>query len=240
MAKKKGPFWTEWHEVTNAEAHQVTGSTATPGLVFRYDPGKLPAQIQKLPGLYDSYISGHVTRSISPENVTVLGEVAAVREDGGIGKGYIYLFGLSGSHVYINGPYKNFPEHHFNDTGSIPVDKLFGNVPAYPQPLMSIPVGTASLAPARVPEVSKTVRVRFALHEPGAKKVFLCGNFNGWALDTTPMQRPAGNFTWEANVELAPGRYEYKFVVDGLWKEDPLATENSRNPYGTLNSVIHV
>jgi hypothetical protein len=45
---------------------------------------------------------------------------------------------------------------------------------------------------------------------------------------------------WETTVELAPGRYEYKFVRDGEWMPDLLALENVLNPHGTLNSVIHV
>ena len=100
--------------------------------LYPYDIRKLPLQLQKLPGLYAAYISGYSTESISPEGVTVLGEVAAVRADEGIGKGYVWVFGASGSGVYINGPYKYFDGHHFQDTGSVPVDKLFGNVPPCP------------------------------------------------------------------------------------------------------------
>lgn len=133
MNYKKHNVWrSEWHQVTNAEAHRVTGSSATPGIVYPYDINHLPVQIQKLPGLYGSFISGYASASISPENVSVLGEVAAVRADSGMGKGYVWVFGVSGSGVYINGPYKFFDNHHFPDTGSVPVDQLFGNVPRYP------------------------------------------------------------------------------------------------------------
>ena len=125
--------WREdWHPVKNTEAHALTGSSARPGEVYSYDIHQLPSQLQKLPGLYASYISGYMTQSISPEGVTVLGEVVAARADEGIGKGYVWVFGLSGSGVYFNGPYKPFDGHHFPDTGSVPVDKLFGKVPEYP------------------------------------------------------------------------------------------------------------
>lgn len=49
-----------------------------------------------------------------------------------------------------------------------------------------------------------------------------------------------GDGHWEATVSLAPGRYEYKFVVDGQWIPDPMATEQVWNRHGTLNSVKHV
>jgi len=87
--------------------------------------------------------------------------------------------------------------------------------------------------------VPQKVNVTFVLLEPGAKQVFLCGEFNGWASDATPMKRDdAGH--WETTLALAPGRHEYKFLVDGNWKHDPLAHVNVWNQKGTLNSVAQV
>jgi hypothetical protein len=89
------------------------------------------------------------------------------------------------------------------------------------------------------PTAPQKVKVSFGLLEPGAKQVFLCGEFNGWASDATPMKRDdAGH--WEMTLALAPGRYEYKFLVDGNWKHDPLARVNVWNQNGTLNSVAQV
>jgi hypothetical protein len=196
-----------------------------------------------------------------------------VRADEGIGKGYVWAFGVSGSGVYINGPYKFFDGHHFQDTGSVPVEKLFGNVPPYPSrdtvatetqavkppakptpaqepPHLLTPLAalwpTATLRePPRAPETAvkptapQRVKVTFVLLEPGAKQVFLCGEFNGWASDATPMKRDdAGH--WETTLALAPGRHEYKFLVDGNWRHDPLARVNVWNQNGTLNSVAQV
>jgi hypothetical protein len=45
---------------------------------------------------------------------------------------------------------------------------------------------------------------------------------------------------WETTVALAPGRYQYKFVVDGEWIPDLLAQENVWNEHGSLNSVVEV
>ena len=45
---------------------------------------------------------------------------------------------------------------------------------------------------------------------------------------------------WETSLALPPGRYEYKFVVDGQWRPDPNAHENVFNAHGTLNSVVEV
>jgi hypothetical protein len=107
-----------------------------------------------------------------------------------------------------------------------------------PEPPKS-PEKAAVVAQAPKPTATKTVNVSFALFEPDAKQVSLCGDFNGWASDATPMKGQEGGH-WETTVALAPGRYQYKFVVDGHWIPDPLAHENVWNQHGTLNSVIEV
>ena len=45
---------------------------------------------------------------------------------------------------------------------------------------------------------------------------------------------------WEKRLVLPPGHYEYKFVVDGSWTQDPEAAENVPNILGSLNSVVEV
>lgn len=81
--------------------------------------------------------------------------------------------------------------------------------------------------------------VTFALPELGARQVSLSGDFNQWSTQTHPMRRQEGG-RWETTIELTPGRYHYKFVVDGEWIPDPWAKENVWNDHGTLNSVIEV
>ena len=95
------------------------------------------------------------------------------------------------------------------------------------------------IVPVPKPTATQTVNVIFTLFEPGAKQVLLGGDFNGWASGATPMKQQADGH-WETTLALAPGRYQYKFVVDGLWIPDPLVHEHVRNEHGTLNSVIEV
>jgi 1,4-alpha-glucan branching enzyme len=87
---------------------------------------------------------------------------------------------------------------------------------------------------------------RFACHIPYAKAVFLAGSFNDWSPVSTPMAKDAdGN--WSLAVDLKPGRYEYKFVVDGAWCcgpghdcNHPGCQECVPNPFGTRNRVMEV
>lgn len=92
---------------------------------------------------------------------------------------------------------------------------------------------------ALTPTAPQTVKVTFVLLEPDAKQVALSGEFNGWSPEATPMKRQDDGH-WETTVALAPGRHEYKFIVDGIWKHDPLARVNVWNQNGTLNSVAQV
>lgn len=54
------------------------------------------------------------------------------------------------------------------------------------------------------------------------------------------MTRDAGG-RWTATVQLLPGRYEYKFVVDGVLKlTDPACDLSEPDGFGGFNSVIVV
>ncbi len=124
------PLWqSNWHPVTNHEAHQITGSSETPGLVYPYPLDALPTSLQKLPGIYASFVSGYLHPYTTPEDVMAKGEVLVARTDEGLGKGYVWLFGISGSGVYTAGPYKPYDGHHFETASGVPTDKLFGQVP---------------------------------------------------------------------------------------------------------------
>ena len=111
---------------------------------------------------------------------------------------------------------------------------------AQPEPI-KLPEKVAVAAEAPMPSEVSTVKVTFVLPTCPccAKRVSLSGDFNGWSPDATPMKRYDDGH-WETTIELAPGRYEYKFVRDGEWMPDLLAHENVLNPHGTLNSVIEV
>ena len=45
---------------------------------------------------------------------------------------------------------------------------------------------------------------------------------------------------WIIRLMLRSGQYEYRFVVDGRWCEDPQAGQRTANPYGGFNSVLLV
>lgn len=78
--------------------------------------------------------------------------------------------------------------------------------------------------------------VVFSLETAGADRVQLVGDFNGWQLEGNEMQ-PAGKL-WTKTVRLAPGRYQYRYVVDGHWQSDPMNPLSEPSPFGGDNSVL--
>jgi 1,4-alpha-glucan branching enzyme len=49
--------------------------------------------------------------------------------------------------------------------------------------------------------------------------VSLAGSFNGWNALSHPFIWKDG--AWTNTLQLEPGDYEYKIVVDGVWIPDP-------------------
>jgi len=82
-------------------------------------------------------------------------------------------------------------------------------------------------------------QVCFELLAPEAQQVCLAGNFNGWDAGNLPMTKD-GERTWRASVGLKPGSHEYRFVVDGIWQDDPKARRTVANSYGGRNCVVEV
>jgi hypothetical protein len=82
-------------------------------------------------------------------------------------------------------------------------------------------------------------KITFSLNAPDASVVYLVGEFNGWDCRKHPM-RKKGNGMWEKQVSLPAGRFEYKFVVDDQWREDPLNERICFNCFGTRNSIVNV
>ena len=91
--------------------------------------------------------------------------------------------------------------------------------------------------------------VEISCHAPDAQSVFLAGTFNAWDPSARPMKK-ATEGMWRSTLQLAPGVYEYKFLVDGEWvckpgvdEIDPTLLSDSDcvpNVYGTANRRVEV
>jgi chromosome partitioning protein len=79
----------------------------------------------------------------------------------------------------------------------------------------------------------------FIVRADNARNVRLAGDFNNWNPDRTPL-RMIRKSTYQVQVPLAPGRYQYRYVVDGRWITDPANDAKAPNPFGEMNSVVEV
>lgn len=82
-------------------------------------------------------------------------------------------------------------------------------------------------------------KITFKLEASEAKEAILVGDFNSWDVKKHRMKRDKKG-RWTKIVTLSPGNYEYKFLVDGQWQNDPSNDELVPNSFGTLNNVLTV
>ena len=81
----------------------------------------------------------------------------------------------------------------------------------------------------------KTVTISF--EAPSAYSVSVAGDFNGWARDALTKNKTG---LWQKQLKLNPGRYQYRFIVDEVWCDDPDARQYVMNEFGSQNAVLFV
>jgi hypothetical protein len=71
-----------------------------------------------------------------------------------------------------------------------------------------------------------------------ASEVYLAGEMNGWDATATKMTLKDG--VWTITLTLEDGSYQYKFVADGAWNQDPCNPNTHDDGFGGQNSVVVV
>lgn len=123
-------FFPKWTPIDQAALESMQQFTTSPG-IHSLGTTALPMPLQQMPGVVSYFVSEYSMPVPIGNNTVVGGELAVVRADGGTNKAYNYVFASSNDgRVYFNGPFKNFPEHHFTLSNQVPLEKLFGNTPA--------------------------------------------------------------------------------------------------------------
>ncbi len=98
---------------------------------------------------------------------------------------------------------------------------------------------TTASAAKKATKVAKK-EVTFTVHADKGKNVFVAGEFNNWDPTAKKMAYKAKDGVYAVSLKLAPGDYQYKFVIDGTWCADPENVNSVANDQGTFNSVITV
>ncbi len=78
--------------------------------------------------------------------------------------------------------------------------------------------------------------------QPGGpgRRISIAGTFNNWSADATVMRHNDQLGVYEACLQLPPGRFLYRLVVDGQWVADQHNPFSEPNPFGGINSVLEV
>ena len=87
----------------------------------------------------------------------------------------------------------------------------------------------------------REVVVRF--RDAQASDVRIAGDFNGWVPDKgvrSLIESDGEKRVWTKILQLPPGTYHYRYVVDGEWREDPENPEAVTSSVGSRNSVMIV
>jgi hypothetical protein len=69
-----------------------------------------------------------------------------------------------------------------------------------------------------------------------AWNVYIAGTFNNWSTMQTPMIRCDSG--WFITLRLKPGKYSYKYIIDGKWSPDPYNKLREDDRQGGENSVV--
>lgn len=79
----------------------------------------------------------------------------------------------------------------------------------------------------------------FTYFAPSAENVSLVGDFTSWEEEPIALKK-AKDGTWTATIPLPPGMHEYRFKVDGEWRNDDACTWRKANAFGQENCVREV
>jgi chromosome partitioning protein len=110
-----------------------------------------------------------------------------------------------------------------------------------PDDYLAIPAELEAEGTSSAIDTPREVVVRF--RDASAGDVRIAGDFNGWVPDkgVRSMIESEGQVrVWTKVLNLEPGTYQYRYIVDGEWREDPSNPESTPGPAGQPNSILHV
>ena len=88
-------------------------------------------------------------------------------------------------------------------------------------------------------QMATPTKQTFRFSAPAAMGVLLVGDFTHWQQRGIPMQKGKDGI-WTSTVTLPAGKHNYRFIVDGEWRDDPECTLRVPNPYGSQNMIRQV
>jgi hypothetical protein len=113
-------------------------------------------------------------------------------------------------------------------------EKLF-NMPTF-YPAETADYGVNKFTPDNIFHYSDGEALFFLPGRLKARQIILSGSFNNWSTSQITMKRTSAG--WFIKLNLAPGKYQYKYIVDGKWIEDPYNQLKQDDLNGGNNSIV--
>jgi 1,4-alpha-glucan branching enzyme len=81
--------------------------------------------------------------------------------------------------------------------------------------------------------------VEFRIYQPKASFVSLVGDFNYWNPENDLLAKGKDGI-WRLQKKLYPGKYRYKYIIDGEWVPDTYNSSSGSDNSGEICSVIEI
>lgn len=139
-----------------------------------------------------------------------------------------------GIHVYELHKKLNFFDKAFRPEDKFKIDANYWNFPMSER----VKQGSGELISESY-KIDINGNVEFTLNgRKKARQVILSGTFNDWNEQAIALHRIGDE--WKIKLNIPPGIYEYKFIVDGEWITDPNNPFMVENQHYTFNSILAV
>lgn len=86
----------------------------------------------------------------------------------------------------------------------------------------------------------KERKIVFSLKASDDDVVMIAGDFTDWKLQELQLTKRRNGSLWQTSMNLRPGSYQYKYLVNDSWLPDPANKKTVDNGLGSANSVISV
>jgi CubicO group peptidase (beta-lactamase class C family) len=192
------------------------------GMLFA-DKVKLPTTITVSPQVLQEYVGRYQMADNAPtEDITVEGSRLRIKVSS---EGEFTLVPVAKDEFVME---EDFAVHFiFNRDAAGKIEGYTFKVPRFERVLKRL----TNLAP------SLQGNTTFSLKGyTEAKIVNLAGTFNDWKPASIVCGKEAAG--WICRVDLKPGKYLYKFIVDGNWITDPANPATETDDRGNINSVM--
>jgi 1,4-alpha-glucan branching enzyme len=81
--------------------------------------------------------------------------------------------------------------------------------------------------------------IKFRIYNKSASLIAIVGDFNNWNPEHDLLTKGKNN-VWTITKKLQPGKYRYKFIIDGKWTHDIYNNKNAADNTGGIASLIQI